>query len=94
MNIQKSESEIYYHSYQNISWYNILGELIRIATLTKEYLSQRGVEAQVQTFQHPDAMLLAGDKERFYIYLLDMVMPMLSGIEAGRTIRRHFSTDA
>lgn len=68
-------------------------ELRHIAALAGEYLSLRGISGKIQEFSHPDALLTACEKENFHIFLLDMVMPMVSGLELGRTIRRS-STDA
>lgn len=68
-------------------------ELRRIAALTNEYLSMRSLSAEVREFSHPDALLTVCENESFHIFLLDMVMPMVSGLELGRRIRR-VSTDA
>lgn len=68
-------------------------ELMRIAALTKEYLAARALPCEVRNFSHPDELLTACEKETFHIYLLDMVMPMVDGLELGRSIRR-VSTDA
>ena len=63
-------------------------ELQRIVALTNEYLTERGMSAELREFSHPDALLTACEKESFHIFLLDMVMPMVSGLELGREIRR------
>ena len=68
-------------------------ELRVIAALAEEYLRSCGAAGTVRTFSHPDALLRACELESFHIYLLDMVMPMLSGLELGRGIRRQ-SADA
>ena len=68
-------------------------ELKCIVALTNEYLTGRGMSAELRAFSHPDALLTACEKESFHIFLLDMVMPMVSGLELGREIRRG-STDA
>ena len=68
-------------------------ELQHIATITNEYLVMRGISAKLQEFSHPDKLLSAYEKENFHIFLLDMVMPMVSGLELGREIRRN-NTDA
>ncbi len=68
-------------------------ELRRIAELTAEYLHGRGISADLRVFGHPDALLNACETETFHIFLLDMVMPMISGLELGRSIRS-VSTDA
>ena len=68
-------------------------ELKRITQLTNKYLSVRNLSAKMREFSHPDELLMACESESFHIFLLDMVMPMISGLELGRSIRR-ISTDA
>jgi DNA-binding LytR/AlgR family response regulator len=68
-------------------------ELSGIVALTNEYLAERGLVADIRQFSHPDALLTACESETFHIFLLDMVMPMISGLELGRSIRKA-STDA
>lgn len=68
-------------------------ELQQIAALTKTFLDERSVRAEIREFSHPDALLAACDTTAFHIFLMNMVMPMLSGLEHGRIIRRG-STDA
>lgn len=72
---------------------DIDAELRGIAALTDEYLAGRGLFADIRQFSHPDALLTACESETFHIFLLDMVMPMISGLELGRSIRKA-STDA
>lgn len=67
-------------------------ELRSIAALANEYSSTRGLNAELRAFSHPDALLTVCEKESFHIFLLDMVMPMVSGLELGLEIRR-ISTD-
>ncbi len=63
-------------------------ELTLITTYINEYLESRGLSAEVKQFSHPDALLTACETERFHVYILDIVMPMVNGIEVGRNIRR------
>jgi len=72
---------------------DIDADIQRIAGLTNEYLNERNISGNIRAFPHPDALLMACETEIFHIYLLDMVMPMISGLELGRSIRR-VSTDA
>ena len=53
-----------------------------------EYLGTHTLEAEMQAFSHPDQLLTAIETENFYLYLLDIVMPMVSGLELGQSIRR------
>jgi len=68
-------------------------QLAYLEQLAREFTGERGLEAQVVSFAHPDALETACAKQVFHIYLLDIVMPMLSGLELGRSIRR-VNTDA
>jgi DNA-binding LytR/AlgR family response regulator len=68
-------------------------ELKQLLALTNEYITAHGIAADVREFSHPDALLTVCETKTFHIFLLDMVMPMVSGLELGRSIRR-ISTDA
>ena len=52
-----------------------------------EYLKQKDISADVRIFDHPDAMLEECEQFRPHIYILDIVMPMLTGIQAARELR-------
>jgi len=64
------------------------GELEIINEYIIEYLTTHTLEAEVKKFSHPDKLLTAIEAESFHLYLLDIVMPMVSGIELGKEIRR------
>ena len=72
---------------------DVSAELSHVAGLTRACLAEAGIDAAVLAFSHPDELLTACETETFHIFLLDMVMPMISGLELGRSIRR-VSTDA
>lgn len=63
-------------------------ELSMIAAYTKEYCETNHIEAIVRQFIHPDELLAAREVMPFQIYILDVVMPMVNGIEAGKEIRK------
>ena len=63
-------------------------QLAMLMGITQEYIETQKLSADVRQFSHPDALLNACETEIFHIYLLDMVMPMVSGLEVGRSIRR------
>ena len=63
-------------------------QLAVIAEFTKEYIASSGLDAELRQFAHPDVLLTTCETERFHIYILDIVMPMVNGIEVGRAIRR------
>ena len=64
------------------------GELEIIKEYITEYLSIHPLEAEMKAFSHPDQLLTAIETESFHLYLLDIVMPMVSGLELGQSIRR------
>lgn len=63
-------------------------QLAVIAGYINEYITSNTLDAQVQVFSNPDRLLRACEIERFHIYILDIVMPMINGIEVGKEIRR------
>ncbi|MCD8554391.1 LytTR family DNA-binding domain-containing protein [Seleniivibrio sp.] len=63
-------------------------DLQYIVSRTNQYLSANGIDAEVASFSHPDALLTAIEQESFHLYILDIVMPMVSGLELGKEIRR------
>lgn len=63
-------------------------ELEVISEYITEYLRTHTLEAETKEFSHPDALLTAIEVESFHLYILDIVMPMVSGIELGKEIRR------
>lgn len=67
---------------------DIPDELQRLASLTKQYLFVHSPDATLTEFSHPDALLAATKTEQFHIYILDIVMPLMSGLELGKEIRR------
>lgn len=67
-------------------------DLIRVETLIYDYLEKNKLDAKVDTFSHPDDLLEACEQRKYQILLLDIVMPMLSGIELGKEIRKKDQT--
>lgn len=63
-------------------------QLAIVASLAKEYIEEKGLDAEIHPFPHPDNLLTACETERFHLYLLDMVMPMMNGVQLGIEIRR------
>lgn len=61
--------------------------LISTAQYLDEYLVLNSINAEVQNFAHPDELLRVCEVEQFHIYILDIVMPMINGIELGKEIR-------
>lgn len=63
-------------------------ELQIILSLTNQYISTNHLDVDVKEFTHPDQLLTAIIIESFHLYILDVVMPMISGLELGKEIRR------
>jgi DNA-binding LytR/AlgR family response regulator len=67
---------------------DMLDELQSLVTLINQYISANRLDAEVTKFTHPDELLTAIEAESFHIYILDIVMPMVNGLELGKEIRR------
>lgn len=63
-------------------------ELATMQQLLSEYANKMHIPLQVKEFLHPDELLNAIATQRYHVYLLDIIMPMLNGIELATTIRR------
>lgn len=63
-------------------------ELAIINEFITEYLDTYTLEAETKEFSHPDKLLTAIEATSFHLYILDIVMPMMSGLELGKGIRR------
>ena len=59
----------------------------RVSCLVKEYLAAGKVAAQVKIFDHPDSLIEECETFRPHIFILDIVMPMITGIQAARELR-------
>jgi DNA-binding LytR/AlgR family response regulator len=66
-----------------------LQELEIIYAHLNAYFITHTLEAEIRKFTHPDQLLSAIENKRFHIYLLDIVMPMVNGLELGCEIRRY-----
>ena len=58
-----------------------------IASYASEFMQLNQYEGTIHQFLHPDELLRACENQRFDLYILDIVMPMVNGIEVGKTIR-------
>ena len=63
-------------------------ELEIISEYITEYLDAYTLEAEMKEFSHPDELLTAIEAGSFHLYILDIVMPMVNGLELGKGIRR------
>jgi DNA-binding LytR/AlgR family response regulator len=60
----------------------------RLTALTQHYAACQDLNAEITGFTDPDALLAAIKTRNHHLYLLDIVMPMVSGLEIGQEIRR------
>ena len=52
----------------------------------QQFCQEKMLQAEIKIFDHPDDLICACEKLRPQIYLLDIVMPMVNGIQAAREI--------
>ncbi|PHV70919.1 LytTR family transcriptional regulator [Sporanaerobium hydrogeniformans] len=62
-------------------------ELTMMQSYITEYLTAYGLSAEVKQYTHPDDLLHQLQADCFHLYLLDIVMPMVNGLELGKEIR-------
>lgn len=62
-------------------------DLLTIKSLVDSYLTDRKLNADVSLFNHSDELLTLTETKNFHIYLLDIVMPMVNGIQTARELR-------
>lgn len=60
-----------------------------IETILNEYLITNECSAEIRVFNHSDELLKIIENENFHIYILDIVMPMVNGLELGKEIRKN-----
>ncbi|BAL96642.1 LytR/AlgR family response regulator transcription factor [Rubrivivax gelatinosus] len=63
-------------------------DLQRLVAQADRYFSHQGIDAEVTGFADAAPLLGAMATKNFHLYLLDIVMPMVSGLELGQEIRR------
>ena len=59
----------------------------RMHQYVQQFCQEKMLQAEIKVFDHPDDLLCACEKYRPHIYLLDIVMPMVNGIQAARELR-------
>ena len=59
----------------------------RIYGFVQDYINRNDLVADVRKYTHPDLMLTESVAFHPNIYILDIVMPMLTGLEAAKEVR-------
>jgi len=62
-------------------------QLSLVATYASDCFQTNSIPASISRFKHPDDLLESCEKRRYHLYILDIVMPMINGVEVGRIIR-------
>ena len=62
-------------------------QLELVCSLVNDYIRIHNIDAEIRTFSHPDHLLKYCETENAQLYLLDVVMPMMSGVQLGQEIR-------
>lgn len=52
-----------------------------------QFCQESMLQAEIEIFEHPDALIRTCEKLQAHIYILDIVMPMVNGIQAARELR-------
>jgi DNA-binding LytR/AlgR family response regulator len=65
------------------------GQSALLAGYTSEFIQAGQYDAVIHQFNHPDDLLNACERLQYHIYILDIIMPMVNGIEVGKAIREH-----
>lgn len=53
----------------------------------RQFCEERSQKAEIKVFAHPDSLICECETFRPHIYILDIVMPMVNGIQAARELR-------
>lgn len=59
----------------------------RLNQYVQQFCLENMLQAEIKVFDHPDTLICACEKLRPHIYILDIVMPMINGIQAARELR-------
>lgn len=59
----------------------------RMYQYVQQFCREGMLQAEIKVFDHPDALICECEKLRPHIYILDIVMPMINGIQAARELR-------
>ena len=59
------------------------------ADLVSAWAAQRNIPAEISTYQNGDELLEANSAKRFDIVFLDIIMPLLNGMDTARELREN-----
>lgn len=59
----------------------------RMDKYVRKFCEERLQKAEIKVFSHPDDLICECERFRPHIYILDIVMPMVNGIQAARELR-------
>ena len=59
----------------------------RMDMYVRKFCEERLQKAEIKVFSHPDDLICECERFRPHIYILDIVMPMVNGIQAARELR-------
>lgn len=57
-------------------------------TMVSAYLNSRGITAKTECFQSGAELLAGAESDPFDIYMLDLIMPEMTGMEAAEVLRK------
>ncbi len=57
--------------------------------LIRKWSKERGIPAEICPFDNGDALIAANAARRFEVIFLDILMPLLGGMDAARELRQH-----
>lgn len=59
----------------------------RMNQYVQQFCQENVLQAEIKLFSHPDELIIECEKYRADIYILDIVMPMVNGIQVARELR-------
>jgi len=67
-------------------------ELMRTCDNLQRYFAERGAgfSYEMDSFSHPDDLLTAAGEKAYHLYLLDILMPMINGVNTAQEIQRKY----
>lgn len=66
-------------------------DLDRISDIVQNWAEEKGIEIELQVFSNGDDLLLQTTVSHMDVILLDIIMPMLNGMDTAKELRKHDS---